>query len=56
VNRIVILIEQLKEEKRRLVLIEQGLDEKRPYKLDLNKLSAFGFEEEMNSSAASAQK
>jgi chemotaxis protein histidine kinase CheA len=45
VNRIVILIEQLKEEKRRLSLIERNLDEKRAYKLDLNKLSAFGFED-----------
>jgi len=39
------MILQLEEEKRRLSLIARNLDEKRSYKLDLNKLSAFGFED-----------
>ena len=35
----------LQEEKRRIMLIRNNLDPKRDYKLDLNKLSAFGFED-----------
>jgi len=38
-------IKELQEEKRRLILIRNNLDPKRSYKLDLNKLSAFGFED-----------
>jgi len=38
-------IRGLKDEKRRLVLISTHLDNNRLYKLDLNKLSAFGFED-----------
>ena len=38
-------IKKLKDEKRRLVLIKIHLDDNRSYKLDLNKLSAFGFED-----------
>jgi hypothetical protein len=45
VNQINAMILQLEEEKRRLSLIARNLDEKRSYKLDLNKLSAFGFED-----------
>jgi len=45
VTQIRVMIEQLKEEKRRLVLIERNVSMDRSYKLDLNKLSAFGFEE-----------
>jgi hypothetical protein len=45
VKKITDLIAELKEEKRRLLLIERNLDPGRVYKLDLNKLSAFGFED-----------
>jgi hypothetical protein len=45
VNHINAMILRLEEEKRRLSLIERNLDDKRSYKLDLNKLSAFGFED-----------
>jgi hypothetical protein len=38
-------IKSLLEEKRRLSLISRNLDNTRSYKLDLNKLSAFGFED-----------
>lgn len=38
-------IKKLENEKRRLVLIMNHIDEERVYKLDLNKLSAFGFED-----------
>lgn len=38
-------IKKLKDEKRRLTLIRAHLDDARSYKLDLNKLSAFGFED-----------
>jgi len=38
-------IKGLKDEKRRLILISTHLDDNRLYKLDLNKLSAFGFED-----------
>lgn len=38
-------IKKLKDEKRRLTLIRAHLDDDRSYKLDLNKLSAFGFED-----------
>lgn len=38
-------IKKLKDEKRRLTLINMHLDDGRLYKLDLNKLSAFGFED-----------
>lgn len=37
-------IDELKEEKRRLDLISRNIQDDRIYKLDLNKLSAFGFE------------
>jgi hypothetical protein len=37
-------IRSLHEEKRRLELIGRNLDDERSYKLDINKLSAFGFE------------
>ena len=37
-------IKGLKEEKRRLTLIQRHIIDERFYKLDLNKLSAFGFE------------
>lgn len=37
-------INKLKEEKRRLQLTYDNIDIKRDYKLDLNMLSAFGFE------------
>ncbi len=40
-------IKKLEDEKRRLVLIMNHLDDERTYKLDLNKLSAFGFEDNM---------
>ena len=36
---------KLKEECRRLKLIAKNIDDDRAYKLDLNKLSAFGFED-----------
>jgi hypothetical protein len=45
VMKVTDLVAELKEEKRRLLLIERNLDSKRMYKLDLNKLSAFGFED-----------
>jgi len=45
VRKITDLVAELKEEKRRLLLIERNLDAGRVYKLDLNKLSAFGFED-----------
>jgi len=38
-------IKKLEGEKRRLILITDHLDDERTYKLDLNKLSAFGFED-----------
>ena len=38
-------IKKLENEKRRLVLIKMHIDDGRSYKLDLNKLSAFGFED-----------
>ena len=38
-------IKDLKEEMRRLALIYRNIDDNRDYKLDLNKLSAFGFED-----------
>lgn len=38
-------IHNLEEEKRRLILIRNNLNPTRDYKLDLNKLSAFGFED-----------
>jgi DNA-binding Lrp family transcriptional regulator len=45
VTKIQVIIEQLREERRRLVLIERNVAPDRAYKLDLNKLSAFGFED-----------
>jgi uncharacterized protein YoxC len=45
IERIRDWIKELQEEKRRLILIRNNLDPKRSYKLDLNKLSAFGFED-----------
>jgi len=44
VNQIKRAIECLKEERRRLILIKKHIGD-RTYKLDLNKLSAFGFED-----------
>jgi len=38
-------IKQLQEEDRRLALISRNVDADRSYKLDMNKLSAFGFED-----------
>jgi predicted RNase H-like nuclease (RuvC/YqgF family) len=38
-------IERLRQEKRSLTLILKNVDDTREYKLDLNKLSAFGFED-----------
>lgn len=38
-------IQELREEKRRLELIANNINEERSYKLDLTKLSAFGFED-----------
>jgi len=38
-------IKKLKDEHRRLLLILRNIDSERTYKLDLNKLSAFGFED-----------
>lgn len=38
-------IKRLSQEKRCLVLVMKNTDDERPYKLDLNKLSAFGFED-----------
>jgi hypothetical protein len=38
-------IQKLEEEKRRLNLISDNINSEREYKLDLNKLSAFGFED-----------
>jgi len=45
IQRIMAKINELKEEKRRLSLISQHVSKDREYKLDLNKLSAFGFED-----------
>jgi hypothetical protein len=38
-------VRALREESRRLSLIKKNVDDRRVYKLDLNKLSAFGFED-----------
>jgi hypothetical protein len=38
-------LEQLREERRKLELIFRNVDPERSYKLDMNKLSAFGFED-----------
>jgi len=56
INKIAVMIEQLNEEKRRLLLISDNIDLNRSYKLDLNKLSAFGFEDVIILPEASAQK
>ena len=38
-------VDELLRERRNLVLISGNLDPERKYKLDINKLSAFGFED-----------
>lgn len=45
VEAIMQVIHELEEERRRLMLIWRNVDPGRPYKLDINKLSAFGFED-----------
>lgn len=44
-NQLKSAIRQLQEEDRRLALISRNVDADRSYKLDMNKLSAFGFED-----------